>query len=900
MVNFTCLQSVKSALDQLAANKRDRRSPRWHRISLVLVGFVITLVLAHPTGVAQPTATPMVVWQPQAEQAKTLYQNQNYLAAEQIWQALVQQLQHDPLNQAMALSNLSLTQQQLGQWQNAAATIQQSQQLLATIGHGRDRDRLLAQTLDIWGRLSLIQGQPQQALSQWQEAEKIYIGLKDEAAIAQNQLNQTQALQQAGDYLLAEKQLTDLRQRLQQHPDRRLTITGLRNLGTVRRQLGQLQEARKDLQEALELARRSQFSALIPDLLLDLGNLEQAVAKQRLDLDKPDEAQQAIQTAQTYFEQGAQQARGQPKLQLRAALNQVSLGLATQQIQLAIPQLKRIPALLSQLDSGRFAVYAHLRYVQYGIDGLDAVAKQSLTGVDWPTVRSLVSHAQQALQQAQILQDQRAQAQALGLLGKLYDHNQQWLQAKQLTQQALNLATTADLMYQLHWQMGRLIANPPAQQKPDLDAAIQHYRKAIDALDQVRYNLMPTNPDVQFAFRDQVEPVYRELVDLLLQQPTQDHLKQTLQFIDQLQIAELEDFLRCRIARKERLPDFNDPVTAMIYPIILPDRIAVILQLPGTNQPLIYHATPVSQEQVNQTLLEFRDTLADISKAPKVDKLAQQVYRWILEPIAKQLETSEVSTLVFAPDGLLRTIPFAALHDGSKYLINSRYAIAIASKLKLFEPTPTPSKLIVFKGGVSKAQTIHIQGQVQEFTEIQYLQPELDGIANTPIVRSGSSLIDQQFTTINLKSELQSQTFSAIHLKTHGKYSVDPDETFILAYQEPIPSAKFRELMRLASKDKTTPLELLILSACHSAQGDNRAVLGLAGIAVDIGAKSTISSLWEAQDEENARLMVQFYQQLSQPGMSKAKALKIAQTTLYQHDSRPFVWASYVLVGNWK
>jgi CHAT domain-containing protein len=96
-------------------------------------------------------------------------------------------------------------------------------------------------------------------------------------------------------------------------------------------------------------------------------------------------------------------------------------------------------------------------------------------------------------------------------------------------------------------------------------------------------------------------------------------------------------------------------------------------------------------------------------------------------------------------------------------------------------------------------------------------------------------------------------------------------------------------------------LELLVLSACQTAVGDRRASLGLAGIAVKSGAKSTIASLWNIQDRSASLLMRQFYQELANNNISKAEALRRAQKTLLadpQYES-PLFWAPYVLLGNW-
>jgi CHAT domain-containing protein len=97
------------------------------------------------------------------------------------------------------------------------------------------------------------------------------------------------------------------------------------------------------------------------------------------------------------------------------------------------------------------------------------------------------------------------------------------------------------------------------------------------------------------------------------------------------------------------------------------------------------------------------------------------------------------------------------------------------------------------------------------------------------------------------------------------------------------------------------PLELLVLSACQTAYGDKRAALGLAGLAVRSGARSTVATLWSVNDRSTAELMTQFYQNLTQTNSQRAESLRQAQLSLlaqkqYEH---PYYWAPFILVGNW-
>jgi CHAT domain-containing protein len=188
----------------------------------------------------------------------------------------------------------------------------------------------------------------------------------------------------------------------------------------------------------------------------------------------------------------------------------------------------------------------------------------------------------------------------------------------------------------------------------------------------------------------------------------------------------------------------------------------------------------------------------------------------------------------------------------------------------------------------------------QGFAPLPGVETELTEISQAV---PSAQLLNQQFTSENFQKEISETTFPVIHLATHGQFSSNPEETFVLTWDSQVKVRDFEELLRSRARTRTNPIELLVLSACETAEGDNRAALGLAGMAVRSGARSTIATLWSVKDESTALLMTEFYQKLVQPTakITKAEALRQAQTDLlnspeYKH---PFYWAPFILVGNW-
>jgi CHAT domain-containing protein len=166
---------------------------------------------------------------------------------------------------------------------------------------------------------------------------------------------------------------------------------------------------------------------------------------------------------------------------------------------------------------------------------------------------------------------------------------------------------------------------------------------------------------------------------------------------------------------------------------------------------------------------------------------------------------------------------------------------------------------------------------------------------------SSTVIRDREFTESNLKNKIQETPFPIVHLATHGQFSSNLEDTFILTWDRSIKVNEFNNLLRRDEQSRSDAIELLVLSACQTAAGDKRATLGLAGISVRAGVRSTLASLWNLDDESSALLISQFYQELVGKKVTKAEALGKAQLNLLQNPryQHPRYWAPYVLLGNW-
>ena len=806
------------------------------------------------------------------EQGSKFYGAERFAEAATSWQKSISAFKanEDELRQAIALGNLSLAYQQLGQWSEAETAIAQSLNLLKTAQNidSKDSSQILAQVLDIKGRLQLAQSKAEDALDTWRVSLYIYTKIGNKRAAIQNRINQAQALQALGFYRQAEKTLRDSTQILQSQPNSPVKVAALHSLGNVVQVTGDLETSRQILQQSLEVASSLPNQEAIADILLSLGNTARV--------------QQDTQTAIELYQQTIKTATS-PTTRIQAQANQLRLLLKTEQLSAFQTLSSQIKTQLNDLPLSRTAISARINFAQ------SLMQFRKKTAADTPSWLDIAQLLGTAIEQAKSLQDKRTQSYALGVLGQVYEQTQQWSDAQNLTQQALLIAQdidAKDIGYQWQWQLGRLLKT-----KGDIKGAVAAYTEAVNNLQALRSDLVAVNSAVKFSFREEVEPVYRELVDLLLQsqgnQVSSENLAKASNTIESLQIAELENFFRNNCLNAQIRNPKKDPTAAIIYPFILPDRLEVIVELP--QQRWLHYTTPVVKKEVETTLAQLQKNLPKPQTRRQVQSLSQKVYKWLIQPAEAALAETKTPTLVFVLDGWLRNIPMAVLYDGKQYLVE-KYNIALTPSLQLIEPKPLEKKLKAIVAGLSEASS--------GFSALPNVKLELEKIRSQV---PSSILLNQEFTSKTLQNRINSLSFPIVHLATHGQFSSKAEETFIVAWNERIYVKKLNELVRTLEQNRPEAIELLILSACQTAAGDEQAALGIAGVAFQAGARSTIASLWNLDDESTAVLMSQFYQELANKNLTKAEVLRRAQLALLKNPKyqRPRFWAPYILLGNW-
>ncbi|MFM2311219.1 MAG: hypothetical protein RLZZ04_495 [Cyanobacteriota bacterium] len=801
--------------------------------------------------------------QAREQQAEELYQHYQYPEAIAILKTVIKQYQSqgDVVGSVVTTRNLALVYQKLGAWKEAAATLTQGEKTIATIPSESEKNQLLAQVLEVRGQVELSLGRSQAALETWQKATSLSEEQGNIIGATQGKIYQANALQALGLYTQSIEILTATNSQLQNVPDSLLKAQALLNLGNVFNRIGKYQLAQTTLKSALVVAQALENQPTMADILLSLGNNAKLQAQPKVAIDF---YQQAIAIAP------------QPDIQLRGKLDRLEVLISLAETKTASDLATEIQQLLSQLPPN-----------QTTIQGQISLARHLMELDNQP--RQVAALLVDAVKQSKTLNITRTEAESLGILGNLYERHQQWQEAGQITEQALIKAQSInarELTYQWQWQLGRIL-----QAQGNIKSAIASYTQATENLQSLRSDLIAISSDIQYSFRAKIEPVYRELAALLLRSgASQANLNQARQIIESLQLAELDNFFRdaCLDAKPKQI-DQLDPSAAIIYTIILGDRLEVIAAIPG--QPLHHYSNDLPPSEIEIVITSAHSQLIEPRRLNL--RLFQEAYDWLIRPLEAELQANKIKTLVFVADGILRNLPPATLHDGQQYLIE-KYSVAIAPSLQLTELQATEQdRKSILLAGLSEPR--------QGFSPLPGVKQEIEQIEQIEQLVASNVLLNDSFTELNFNRFANQTPFRVVHLATHGQFSSKAEDTFVLTWDNRINIDELSRLLRGDSK-QLRPIELLVLSACQTATGDRLATLGLAGIAVRAGARSTVASLWSVSDRATVSLMTNFYRKLAQDNITKAEALRQAQISTLKNDafSHPFFWSAFILVGNWQ
>ncbi|MBD2089036.1 CHAT domain-containing protein [Microcoleus sp. FACHB-1515] len=349
--------------------------------------------------------------------------------------------------------------------------------------------------------------------------------------------------------------------------------------------------------------------------------------------------------------------------------------------------------------------------------------------------------------------------------------------------------------------------------------------------------------------------------------------------------------------------------SALIYAISLPTQLEVMLLSPD-GQPR-HDRHPIAASEVQATTAALKSSLVNVIARPQ-DYLpaAQQLYQWLIAPFEAELQRQQIDSLIFCVGGGLRSVPIAALHDGSKFIIET-YSVSLIPAFSLLDRRPARlDGLRVLAMGAS---------EFEQESPLPAVPSELATIAQ---LWQSEVLLNEQFTVGQLRRQRSIYPYGIVHLATHAAF--EPGEvqnSYIRFWDRPLRLDQLRDLQLLQPV-----VQLLVLSACRTALGDPNVELGFAGLAVQSGAKAALASWWSISDAATLVTMIDFYQQLK-TAPTKAEALRQTQLALLRNQlhlssptiqqamrgielpqqveesiagdlSHPYYWAGFTMIGN--
>jgi CHAT domain-containing protein len=730
------------------------------------------------------------------------------------------------------------------------------------------------------GLAAFARGAFDEAAGAWAEAAQRWEKEGAQGPRARALSHLAQALQGLGQYREALAALEAAEAAARGSGDQRQVAAILGGLGNACLMTGLFDKASTYLAEALRLARELDDQASTAAVLNTLGTVNATLRRHP-------EALAAYQDSAK-----AAAAAGRPAMQARALLNAARLlsldGRAAEARPLVDQAVLLLGAQPRNHDTAFALVSAGVLYGDFARAAQPVAAGPLLAAAGALT---------DALRIAEAIGHPRLVSYAVGHLGALYEAEGREAEALQLSRRAVFAAQQANApesLYRWQWQVGRLLARQGA-----LDPAIDSYRRAVETLQAIRFELTVASAPGGTSFRDSVGPVYLELVDLLLRRSgsgqaarvTAD-LTSARDNVELLKAAELRDYFRddCVDAVRRKDVVIEQVVSerskaAVIYPILLPDRLELLVTMP---QGLRRVTVPVTRDRITEEVRRFR-RFVEKRQTREYRPHAEQLYDWLIRPLEAELAAGGIDTLVFVPDGPLRTIPMNALHDGSRFLI-AKYAVATTPGVNLTDPRP------LNRVGM-RLLALGLTDAVQGFSPLEHVAGELKALQ---AIYGSVPVMNQDFRVDALERQLQREPVTMLHIASHGQFSGDVESTFLLTYDGKLTMSRLDQFVGMF-RFRDEPLELISLSACETAAGDDRAALGLAGVAVKAGARSALASLWNINDQAAAELVAEFYRQLHAPGVSRAVALQRAQLKIledprYEH---PALWSAFLMINNW-
>jgi CHAT domain-containing protein len=291
----------------------------------------------------------------------------------------------------------------------------------------------------------------------------------------------------------------------------------------------------------------------------------------------------------------------------------------------------------------------------------------------------------------------------------------------------------------------------------------------------------------------------------------------------------------------------------------------------------------LESESLEQDIRAFRAEINDLAAYPSTR--AKNLYQRLIAPFAPVLGERD---LLIVPHGPLHYLPFAALHDGRASVLARRGlrflpSVSTQKYLRASRPGKLDNVLLFGNPDLGKAEY-----------DLPSAEDEVRRIA--ALVGGGHVLTRRAASESAFKDSARAHAY--LHIASHGEFNADNalDSRLRLAADDRNDGLlTVRELY-----DAALDAELVTLSACETGLSQTLSGDDLVGFTRGLmyaGSSNIVASLWQVDDEATALLMQSFYQRLKS-GETKRAALRKAQAELSRQFPEPVFWAAFYLTGS--
>ncbi|MDJ0717579.1 MAG: CHAT domain-containing protein [Prochloraceae cyanobacterium] len=660
------------------------------------------------------------------------------------------------------------------------------------------------------------------------------------------------------------------------------------------------------LEKAIELSKKSEkwldFEAralgILGDAYLSLREYERAIDSYQKGLQIKKDALLSVNLSQAFWRQASQleflaiTASEAKDFDSANELQSSAISALTQAKTIALTALKQ-----SQQQGIREALAARLNLLKLDRDRASKYKSEVLNLIDQIPNSSykalkLVEAAQlldpekalpvldQAATIAEKLGEGRVLSFAYGEIGKIYKAQKQYERAIRFTSSGLLAAESAlasDQLFRLYWQIAQI---QTAQRKTE--DAIKSYDSALWNLRSNRSLYVNSNNGLLFALRNEVEPFFKEYIELLLTSSSdKDSFQKAIEILNIFKLSELQNYFNdpCFevIASTTSTPSTVNPHTATIYSFVLSEKTYLLLKLPDNSYKLI--TLDLTSEKLKEKIVNFRSYIG--RQSFQYVQYSQEIYSTLIVPIELSLKDYQIDTLVFIQDGILRNIPMEALLTADNQFLIEKYNILYLTGLQTEKTQSSDEGDNIFFGlSVSRLG----------LPELPFVSEEASFVS---LYLGAEIILDSQFTEKNFFDYLAERQYSTIHLATHGNFQGTAKNSWLLSFDKKMTLEDLKNALLSTSR----PPMLLIFSACETASGNEEATLGFAGVGLRARVNKVVGSLWAIPDRSTALFMEEFYAQLSQ-GKALIEAKRIAQLKLLNENKKPSIWAGLILIDN--